>query len=106
MDVDRRPVGTGVGTGGWGKLSPTTMTAPFPLDPPPATCAAHPRADVFVHAPTAFVGGAASDQTFVQGGTTVGACVSGHAISPGGWIGTAPVPRSRAVAAGHVGRLS
>jgi len=71
---------------GWGKLLPTTVTALFPLGSPPATCAAHPRADVFIHAPTAFVGGVASDQAFVQGGTTDGACASEHAISPGGWI--------------------
>ena len=71
---------------GWGRLSPSAMTTVSWQDAPAATCGAYPRADIVVHAPTAFIGGAAFDARFVQGGITGGACSSEHAIGPGGWI--------------------
>ena len=70
----------------WGQLSPTTITALFSLGPPAATCGAYPRADLFMHAPTAYVGSATSDATLFQGGTTDGTCAGGHVVSGGGWI--------------------
>ena len=70
---------------GWGKLSPTAVTATWWMDAPAATCAAYPRADVVVRSPTGFVGGTASDLAFVQGGTTAGACRSEHAAGPPSW---------------------
>lgn len=71
---------------GWGKLSPTAVTAVWWMGAPAATCAAYPRADVVVRSPTGFVGGTASDQAFVQGGTTAGVCRSEHAAGPPGWF--------------------
>ena len=70
----------------WGKLSPTTITAQWWMDAPAATCGAYPRADVVVHAPNGFVGGATSDQRFVQGGTSEGTRASQHTASAPGWF--------------------
>jgi subtilisin family serine protease len=80
------PIGAVTVPAEWGRLSPTTITAASWSGSSWSFCASYPRAEVVVHSPTGFVGGAATEARFVQGGAADGACGSEHAIGPGGWI--------------------
>jgi subtilisin family serine protease len=69
----------------WGRLSSTTVTVANWTEPPAATCAAYPAATVLVHAPIGYLPSSGAVQTFLQGGTTAGACGSVEGAGPPGW---------------------
>jgi hypothetical protein len=69
-----------------GRLASTTVSGLFTSGAPAPTCPAYPTADVLVRNPTTFIAGVATDEAFLQGGSTDGTCASVNVNRPDGWI--------------------
>ncbi|MGH9279592.1 MAG: Ig-like domain-containing protein [Acidimicrobiales bacterium] len=69
----------------WGKLAASSVTALGWAGPVAPACTAYPLADVFVHAPTGFIGTGTADAALTLTAATDGACAPGTVTAPPGW---------------------
>ena len=69
----------------WGKLSPDSYTSAGWLGNPAGSCSGYPRAEVFAHAPTGFVGSTAVDAARTGAGVVPGNCAADPIIEAEGW---------------------
>ncbi len=69
----------------WGKLSPDSYTSVGWLGDPAGSCSGYPRAEVFAHAPTGFVGSTAVEAARTGAGVVPGDCAADPILDAEGW---------------------
>ncbi|MEW6152470.1 MAG: Ig-like domain-containing protein [Actinomycetota bacterium] len=69
----------------WGRVAPTSVTSVGWWGQMAPSCAAYPRADVYFHRPTGYVGGNASALELTGHFTGPGSCAGQAATGPPGW---------------------